>query len=284
MHKAEAMKLLVTVMTIACLAGCSERTPQAGVHHQKEGASVEPRAETKDDVLTERFDEFYAKATNGDAVAQNLLGLALMDKGDPDARVWIEKAASQGLTQAHCDLGYMYENGITVPVDLTAAAKHYGIAADAGYVLAQTQLGLMYAKGHGVPKDYKKALDLLSPASDQGDSLAQCALGVMYRKGSGVQKSMETACRYFGLAAAQGDANAQYEIGVSYATGDGVKKDMVQALKWTSLAAANGMPYAGQAIPQMKREMSQAQIAAATRMAAEFKPEQTAQQPPPRDK
>jgi len=68
-----------------------------------------------------------AKAKQGDASAQNLLGLR-----------------------------YAYRLG--VPLDYAEAIKWYRLAAEQGHTSAQYNLGNAYNNGEGVPQDYAEAI------------------------------------------------------------------------------------------------------------------------------
>jgi TPR repeat protein len=78
--------------------------------------------------------EFQSLAKQGDADAQNYLGL-MYDKGrgvqedDVEAVKWFRLAAEQGDASAQYNLGVMYTNGEGVPKDDVTAARWYRLAA-----------------------------------------------------------------------------------------------------------------------------------------------------------
>ncbi len=60
-----------------------------------------------------------------------------------------------------------------------------------------------------------------------------------------------------------GDPNAQYMLGFLYERGEGVARDLTRAYAWYGLAARQGDAFAAQALAQLARRMSAAQIAEA---------------------
>ncbi|MCI7046793.1 tetratricopeptide repeat protein [Helicobacter sp.] len=119
------------------------------------------------------FDEVLAKAKQGDAEAQFLLGL-MYDQGQgvkqdyEKAAEWFSKAANQGYAKAQYNLGAMYENGQAVRQDYKKAFEWYSKAANQGYAKAQYNLGAMYEKGYGVRQDLKKAKEYFGLSCDSG--------------------------------------------------------------------------------------------------------------------
>ena len=65
----------------------------------------------------------------------------------------VQPATCQGNARAQARLGFMYENGFSVPQNYAAAADLYQCAAAQGDAFAQSRLGLSYDKGHGVPQN-----------------------------------------------------------------------------------------------------------------------------------
>jgi len=83
---------------------------------------------------TPELDELRARAEEGDAFAQNLLGLryqfgAGVPEDDTEAARWYRLAADQGDTRAQFTVGDMYDNGDGVPKDFAEAARWYRLAA-----------------------------------------------------------------------------------------------------------------------------------------------------------
>ncbi len=85
-------------------------------------------------------------------------GVAAYKRGDyATALRELRPLAEQGNANAQYNLGFMYINGLGVPLDYAEAAKWFRKAAEQGYAGAQYNLGLMYGNGEGVPLDYAKA-------------------------------------------------------------------------------------------------------------------------------
>lgn len=78
-------------------------------------------------------------------------------------RIWMQTAEG-GDPEAMTNVGEIYERGMGVPPDYTAAAQWYQKAADKGYSRALFNLGTMYEQGLGVPQDQLKALNLYRQA------------------------------------------------------------------------------------------------------------------------
>ena len=119
--------------------------------------------------------------------------------------------------------------------------------------------------------DYAAARREWAPLAEQGHAQAQFRLGCLYAFGQGVPEDQELALRLFRLAAEQGDADAQNNLGGMYAEGLGVPTDMVQAYMWLELAAAGGHPLARSNRAYLAQAMTPAQIAAAQRLAQDWR-------------
>jgi transglutaminase-like putative cysteine protease len=74
------------------------------------------------------------------AVAQKNYGLALTS---------LKPLADKGHPGAQSNLGYMYENGLGVAIDLSEAARWYRLAAEQGNTYSQTRLGYLFEKRPG---------------------------------------------------------------------------------------------------------------------------------------
>ena len=181
-----------------------------------------------------------AKAEQGDAVAQNILGDLL----------------------AH---------GKGLPQDYTQAAKWYRQSADQGFAVAQCNLAALYAAGAGVKTDPAEALRWYRKAADQGNADAQYNLAQMLSMGVGANRDIREAIRLYHLAAEQGDGLSQYNLARRYQAGKDVSPDPVEAYFWFALATANGVEDALPMRDGLKKEMTRQQIAEAKRKVAGFK-------------
>ena len=173
--------------------------------------SVEPSSSALNRLL--------AKAEADDASAQFLLGVQLLQKGNPaanasEAAAWLHKAAGSGLAIAQYRLAVLYEKGHGVPRDSDQAAAWYLSAAKLGNRLAMHNLGVAYANGNGVRQSYEDAAHWFQAAADLGLVASQFNLGVLYERGFGVPASLEEAYEWYAIAAANGDADSQARLSV----------------------------------------------------------------------
>ncbi|MBR5133885.1 MAG: sel1 repeat family protein, partial [Alistipes sp.] len=88
------------------------------------------------------FEEYKTKAEQGDAEAQNSLGICYFSgygvaQSYAEAVKWWRLAADQGYTFAQCNLGLCYYNGYGVAQSSADAVKWWRLAADQGYAEAQ---------------------------------------------------------------------------------------------------------------------------------------------------
>jgi len=90
---------------------------------------------------------WLVEAESGDPVAQTYVGEIYIKSppGKPRydlAAKWFKRAAKQGHKRAQLNLGYLYEHGFGVPVDMDKAADWYGIASgqDSKNIVQQYQL------------------------------------------------------------------------------------------------------------------------------------------------
>ncbi|HEL5579506.1 TPA: hypothetical protein ACXIGC_001218 [Stenotrophomonas maltophilia] len=126
-------------------------------------------------------------AEAGDAVSQNLLGLAYREGRwglDPDSQqavAWFERAAEQGDQDSLENLGEIYYLGETVPVDYAKAQSLFEQAAQEDSPRALRFLSWMHYNGQGVPVNCPKALQYRQAQRNQrvdseGDAafLAHC--------------------------------------------------------------------------------------------------------------
>jgi TPR repeat protein len=168
------------------------------------------------------------------AIAQKNYGLALVS---------LKPLADTGNPVAQSDLGYMYEEGLGVTIDLSEAARWYRMAAEQGDPYSQTRLGYLYEKGLGVPRDDALAAQWYAKSAAAGDEQGQSWLGSMYRDGRGVVRNYKEAEKWFSLASEQGSAWARMNIGLLYTHGgDGLPQDYVKAIDLFRKAADGGDP------------------------------------------
>ena len=145
---------------------------------------------------------------------------------------WFTKAADQGIADAELRLGYCYQLGNGVELNLDTAMEWYEKAAAKGHVNGQVNIGIVSYK----KERYEDAVTWFTKAAEQHDADAERWLGHCYRFGNGVEQNFDTALEWYEKAAAKGHAGAQYGIGiVNYK-----KERYEEAVTWFTKAAAQG--------------------------------------------
>jgi localization factor PodJL len=149
-------------------------------------------------------------ASNGDEVAQFQLGLSHLEAGrNAEAVRLIRLSANQGQAAAQYRLAKLYENGVGVEKDLSAAMKLLERSAKGGNRIAMHDLGHYYATGAATSQpEISKAVTWFQQAAERGVLDSQFNLGVLYQEGSGVPKSEIEAYVWYTIAGAQGDTMA----------------------------------------------------------------------------
>ncbi len=112
-----------------------------------------------------------------------------------DVFVFQKKLAAKGNVNALYKLGYMYEMGEGIELNMDAAKKSYQSAAEKGYIPAEQRLRYLEIKQRGYDKE--KDSDWLKSVKEQskgvsGESLeALFLLGQLYREGLAVSKDLQ---------------------------------------------------------------------------------------------
>lgn len=116
------------------------------------------------------------------------------------------KAAAVGIAETEFNLGYCYEMGQGVRLDLPKAVRFYRMAAPQGDAAAQSNLGTMYLDGRGVPRDANQARSLFLAAAEAGNSKALINLADMYDRGNGAPRDEAAAYKWLELARRRGES------------------------------------------------------------------------------
>lgn len=147
-------------------------------------------ADALESLTAESFPQWEAKARGGNAVAQDVVGMAYK-YGEVTAQdhvkslQWFLQAAEQGDADAQFNLGriygkatgFVYEKQRAAPRDDTVAVKWYRKAADQGYAPAQLNLATMYLEGSpALPIDRAQGYFWLQQAAAAGDQNARSQL------------------------------------------------------------------------------------------------------------
>ncbi len=187
------------------------------------------------------------KADQGDADAQNLLGLRALAAKTPN---------------------------------YTNAFRWFRLAAEKNLPIAAHNLGGLYFRGSGIPQNFKEALKWYQKAAEAGFAPSQSFLGWMYANGKGVEESDVEALKWYRKAAEQGDKEAQFRLGLLHLDGE---PDYVEAYKWINLSAAQGNTNAIRFRFRLTASMTAEQIAEGQRRASDFATPQKPAAPPPEE-
>ena len=194
----------------------------------------------------DELENLRARATQGDAEAQNALGNAYTNGqlGLPpdfaEALKWYRLAGDKKFAAAQFNLGLVSELGRGCVKDEAQTFKYYLLAAEQGYAPAQFNVGNMYSAGRGVGQDFFEANLWFKQAADNGLVEAQFNLALAHESGRGLKKDEAQAARWYQLAADHGYAPAQYNLGLLLEDGRGVPKDAGAAARLYRAAAEQG--------------------------------------------
>ncbi len=121
-----------------------------------------------------------------------------------------------------------------IPLDLPAAIKWYGYAAELCYPSAYVRLGYLNRNGVGMPLNYPQAFYWYRKAAKTGNVNGCSWSGFFYSHGldrdsewemipncwSSIKKNYRKALKYYLKAARKGSKNSQYMAGFMYANGE----------------------------------------------------------------
>jgi TPR repeat protein len=129
------------------------------------GESHDPKALFDQGQYERSLPLWYEIAEQGDALAQNYLGiqyyLGLGTKRNyRQAKEWFEKSAKQGFVDGQYNLGVMYENGEYVEQNYTTAAMWYSLAIDLGNEHARKRMQAILDEHKLFPNQYNRAKEL----------------------------------------------------------------------------------------------------------------------------
>ena len=196
--------------------------------------------------------------------------VAAFPEGQPDS---LKTAALAGDALAETELGLRYVEGRALTRDPKTGARWLELAANQGATYAQYRLGALYERGVGVGKDAPLARAWYKKAADGGNARAMHNLAVMDAEDAGAGKpDYVEAAAGFRAAGEFGVRDSQYNLGVLYGRGLGLPQDLAQSWMWFSLAAQQGDADAGKKRDEVAAKLDAKQLAAASRLLADFKP------------
>ena len=157
--------------------------------------------------------------------------LECIDENDyAQAKIYFEKALTEGDTDAYNGLGYLYYVGLGVPQDYKQAFVLYQKGAKAGDANSIVTLGLCYELGHGIDRDLQKATYYYEKAAGMGVFVAMYKTGVKYQYGYGVGQNTEKALYWLEMAANEGYPRAFSTLGYLYYNGKLIEQDLQKSL------------------------------------------------------
>jgi TPR repeat protein len=236
----------VIFLLIGMLAGCSD-SPQ-------EQAPAKPL----DEASVKEFQAYKAKAEQGDAEAQNMVGRCYssrrgVERDYVQAVAWYRKAAEQGLAVAQYNLGLCYYHGTGVPwcgrEDSIGTWRKLGILFEErkGRRIGSTNNNIDEIEAYAYYKlasssnerAREKLEELESSMSEERLEKAKKRANELGAMIASTRATVEEAARYL-KAASLGDPKAQFNIGLCHQEGRGVAKDEKLAFTWYRKAAVQG--------------------------------------------
>ena len=129
-------------------------------------------------------------AEHGDPIAQNNLGMFLLEEDPKEAIKWLVAAAKQNIPFSQSTLADIYSGELQLSglkeedlLNNAEALKLYMKAAKQNDPMASHRLGDMYATGQGVEKDEAEALKWYEKAAEEDYSTSQRLLAQAYQEG-----------------------------------------------------------------------------------------------------
>ncbi len=143
-----------------------------------------------------------------------------------------EDEAEGGNADAMYTVGWMYENGKGVDLNITQAVRWYKSAAEQDNTDALFRLGLLYATGRDVARNYAEALKYYQRAADKGEAAAMNNLGLLYENGTGTpegEKDIGKAIGWYEAACVGNEKYAYKNLARLSENGIGVLRDQEKA-------------------------------------------------------
>ncbi|KAF8948170.1 hypothetical protein BGZ47_006133 [Haplosporangium gracile] len=134
--------------------------------------------------------DIVAKAKQGNAESQYELaqtyrkGYDGFSCSDETAIEWYLKAANQGHIKAQMEMAGYYDEGFSIPKDLTKVFEWYMKAAIQGERNAQYNIATIYERGQGVPADKLMAIEWYLKAANAGCFRSRRYINCVHIKGN----------------------------------------------------------------------------------------------------
>jgi len=195
----------------------------------------------------------------------------------PSAYLACKSETDAGDAECQHLVGYLYQEGLGVPLNATEAIRLFRLAAKRGLSIAQCHLGFAYERGFGVSRDDFEAVRWYRLAAAQGDPIGEYFMAFSLLEGRGIAKDRTKAIEILQHAADRGYAPAQIELAFQLETARGATRHAVRAYMWYRIAAriANNPKVRERAIEGQNRltiEFSSQEIIAARNAAEDWKP------------
>lgn len=169
---------------------------------------------------------------------------------------WLQRAAGQGLSDAHTMLGFAYLQGNGVPEDFDQGVAWLKSGAELGDPEARKVYGTMLLTGqHGGPPEPERGLVMMEKVAAERDEPTLCeAIGTAYWQGRAGPPDPDRAEHWYRRAAKAGNPEALYGLALDYDTGHDVPRDQARALEIYRDAAAQDSMNACHAMAVKYRE------------------------------
>ncbi|WP_304407876.1 tetratricopeptide repeat protein [Bacteroides acidifaciens] len=256
MNKIISLLGLVAIVAMSPLAISAKKNTSA----KPTKAKQEVVAKQTIQEATDSLKAIMTKAENGDAVAQNEVGMWYYrgrhyNQDYKTALEWWARAAKQGNAQAIGNMGLCYQTGNGVAADSVMATKLYLRSikegnetlfsqnidlAQKGSVFSNMLISACYQNGIGVSKDVNKAIPFLTEAAKKNCLSAQKDLALILLNG----KNAKAAAPWFKKASDNGDISSTFYYGKMLLEGLGVAQDKKAGANYLLKAAETGFPQA----------------------------------------
>ena len=195
----------------------------------------------------EKIEQLYwsgilANDTNTSKAIECQYGLAVLgrnvSKNGRQAEYWFKRAGENDSISAYNALGWMYQHGELVEMNVELAVDAYQKAIELGGATAPANLGYLYEMGELVERDLHKAAELYQLAVDRDDGQGMNNLATFYLNGTVVQRDIKKALQLYEDASLAGIGLASMNLAILYENGDVVAKDLRRSCEYYKRAVA----------------------------------------------